>query len=107
MSPVSSPRSSDRPTGLGFFPFRKTPSLLTPEAWRPGCLYLSDPPVDESREADAWWDSLTRGAGSGTVSQEQGSRDVEEAPVSWRDRYENNPASRRFISVHRRTVTEG
>jgi hypothetical protein len=111
-SPVSSPRPSDRPSGLGFFPFRQTPSLLTPVAWRPGCLYLSDPPADESRDADAWWDSLTRGAASaatGTV-QEQGPpclREAQEGPVSWRDRCENDPASRRIISVHRRAMTQG
>lgn len=27
--------------------------------------------------------------------------------VSWRDRHENDPASRRFSAVHRRAVTEG
>lgn len=116
-SPVSSPRTSDYPSGLGFFPFRKTPSLLTPEAWRPGCLYIPDPPVDESIQADAWWDSLSSVRtghvfDAGTVNQdvpeEQGpSRDPHGGQVSWRDRYENDPASRRFNAVHRRAMTEG
>lgn len=119
-SPMSSPRSCDRPSGLGFLPFRKTPS-----AWRPGCLYISDPPEDEASQADAWWDSLSSvgscgsasGAGHrcgiGKVIQDVAeqwppfSRDAPDAAVSWRDRYENDPASRRFISVHRRAMTEG
>ncbi|KAF8557904.1 hypothetical protein OG21DRAFT_1481909 [Imleria badia] len=121
-SPVSSPRPSGRPSGLGFFPLGKTPPLLTPEAWRPGCLYMPDPPVDEPSQADAWWDGLTCGAASAGGQamrpgpempddlREQGSpfsRDGREAPVSWRDRHENDPASRRIISAHRRATTEG
>ncbi|KAG8220517.1 hypothetical protein J3R82DRAFT_3220 [Butyriboletus roseoflavus] len=124
-SPVSSPQSSVRPSGLDFFPLRKTPSLLTLKAWRPGCLYVPEPPVDEARQADGWWDSLSSVCSCGSASgvghrcgfgamnqdgPDRGapfSQDAQGAPVSWRNRHKNNPASRRFASVHRRAMTEG
>lgn len=105
-SPVASPHVSDRPAGLGFLPFRKTPTLLTPEAWRPGCLYVADPPAEEARQADAWWDGLSAGAGH-VLEGDAAAFSREGGQGSWRDRYANNPASRRFHTVHRRAVTEG
>ncbi|KAF8131886.1 hypothetical protein EV363DRAFT_1329424 [Boletus edulis] len=108
-SPV---RRSGSPSGLGFFPLRKTPTLLTPKARRPGCLYIPDPPVVGSNEADAWWDRLTRGGASATGHTsggvpEVGSRGAPDGPVSWRDRHEHDPASRRIMFGHRRTMTQG
>ncbi|KAG9312330.1 hypothetical protein JVU11DRAFT_7646 [Chiua virens] len=120
--PTSSPRLSDPPFGLDFLPCHKTPTLLTPTAWKPGCLYISDPPEDELPQAAAWWDNLTSVGQCDTGSTAEhvsvmrdGPVDAQAAlfsrdrpgPVSWRDRYENDPASRRFVSVHRRVVTSG
>ncbi|KAG6382146.1 hypothetical protein JVT61DRAFT_790 [Boletus reticuloceps] len=111
-SPVSRVRRSDRPSGLGFFPLRKTPTLLTPKARRPVCLYIPDPPAVKSNEADAWWDRLTRGGACATGHTGGGvaevcSRGAPDGPVSWRDRHEHDPASRRIMFGHRRTMTQG
>lgn len=122
-SPVISSASlgsatDNRPSGHenGFFPLgrRTARALLTPtaaaiatgaegQAWGPGCLYVDDPPDDEGGLAEVWWErlKLTSPVGaSGCVKH------ASDGP-SWRDRYENDPASRRFMSVHRRAMTHG
>ncbi|KAF8845909.1 hypothetical protein BDN67DRAFT_1064438 [Paxillus ammoniavirescens] len=167
LSPQSRPRlSPNGSSNLSFFPFKRTPSLLVADAWRAGCLCVPNPPVDEFREVDEWWDSMTLlfqsvpglepsledvrvGRPEARPNDWERQEDIDdsglefEAPmdpetsegraldvaerrrehtansqgipfqlgrqdaISWRDRYENDPATRRFISGHQRSVTGG
>ncbi|KAF9222401.1 hypothetical protein BS17DRAFT_881205 [Gyrodon lividus] len=154
-SPPSPRPSSNVSSKLGFFPFKTAPSLLVADAWSPGCLYFPNLPVDEFRQVDEWWDSMTLlfkpapameasvdndeevtdgsrlesepreptdpGASEGRTldiperkrertASSQGAPSQfgrQDAGISWRDRYENDPATRRFISGHRRSATGG
>jgi len=109
-----------RPSGHvnGFFPLgrRSARALLTPtaaaivtgaegQAWQLGCLYVDDPPDDEGRRAEVWWERLKLTSGVGASECVRGGYALD--GPSWRDRYENDPASRRFTSVHRRAMTHG
>ncbi|KIJ66122.1 hypothetical protein HYDPIDRAFT_110284 [Hydnomerulius pinastri MD-312] len=155
-----------------FFPFETTPPSNVPVAWMPGCLYLQDPPLEEFKAIDEWWDKYTQLHGSAMRDEgpwtdggdsipewrakraeepdaERSDEELQDAAdgeaeraepsetpcewrrewqqtakrperkrertddsqpdvyISWRDKHENDPASRRFVSGHRRSVTFG